>query len=125
MAHDSESAGASNLWVYILECENGAYYTGYTNNLVERFRKHLDGRGAARFTRSFKPRRIAQCWRLECSTGVALRIEHLIKKLPRKSKQELVANPAGLASLLESSLDCAVTVHHEDPAQAEISARAV
>jgi putative endonuclease len=125
MEQDSRSPGQTDLWVYMLECENGAYYTGYTTDLVKRFRQHLEGKDAARFTRSFKPTRIAQCWRLECSTGVALRVEHVIKKLTRRRKQELVDNPTTLSSLLESKLDCTVAVRHEDPAQTEHSARAI
>ena len=33
-------------WVYILECSDGSYYTGITNNLARRFTEHSSGEGA-------------------------------------------------------------------------------
>jgi putative endonuclease len=33
-------------YLYILKCATGAYYTGYTNNLVKRLNLHKNGRGA-------------------------------------------------------------------------------
>ena len=32
-------------WVYILECKNGAFYTGYTNDVEKRYRDHCAGEG--------------------------------------------------------------------------------
>ena len=33
-------------WMYILECSDGSYYTGSTNNLELRFQQHQNGEGA-------------------------------------------------------------------------------
>jgi putative endonuclease len=33
-------------WMYILECSDGSYYTGSTNNLVLRIEQHQNGEGA-------------------------------------------------------------------------------
>jgi putative endonuclease len=33
-------------WTYILECADGSYYTGSTNNLEERLIQHQNGQGA-------------------------------------------------------------------------------
>ena len=33
-------------WMYILECANGSYYSGSTNNLERRLRQHQSGKGA-------------------------------------------------------------------------------
>ena len=33
-------------WMYILECSDGSYYTGSTNNLARRFQEHMSGEGA-------------------------------------------------------------------------------
>jgi len=33
-------------WMYILECADGSYYTGSTNNLERRFAQHQAGEGA-------------------------------------------------------------------------------
>ena len=32
-------------WVYMLLCENNTYYTGYTNDLEQRYQSHVDGTG--------------------------------------------------------------------------------
>ncbi|MBK7435704.1 MAG: GIY-YIG nuclease family protein [Saprospiraceae bacterium] len=33
-------------WMYILECSDGSYYTGSTNNLILRIQQHQNGEGA-------------------------------------------------------------------------------
>ncbi len=33
-------------FMYILECSDGTYYTGSTNNLVRRLSEHMTGKGA-------------------------------------------------------------------------------
>ncbi|MCK6612586.1 GIY-YIG nuclease family protein [bacterium] len=35
-----------NGWMYILECADGSYYTGSTNNLELRLAQHQEGEGA-------------------------------------------------------------------------------
>ena len=66
-------------WIYILECEKGNYYTGYTTDLVRRYWEHITGTTNTKYTKSFRPVRIAQCWRLTDKKGTALKIEHFIK----------------------------------------------
>ena len=93
---------AEHHWVYILELANGAYYTGYTADLEKRYRLHLAGR-ASRYTRSFKPVRIAQCWKLAAGRGAAMKVEACIKKRGRKVKEILIANPEKLAALARAA----------------------
>ena len=45
-------------YTYVLLCENGAYYKGFTNNLEHRYQQHLCGQGA-KFTAKHKPIKIA------------------------------------------------------------------
>ncbi|KMP11919.1 hypothetical protein UR09_02325 [Candidatus Nitromaritima sp. SCGC AAA799-A02] len=80
-------------WLYLLECENGTFYTGYTKNLAVRYHQHKNGKQSAKYTRSFKPVRIAQCWRLFDTAGMALKVERFIKKQDRKTKEHWVQNP--------------------------------
>ncbi len=82
-------------WVYILECENNSFYTGYTNDMEKRYQAHLDGT-ASKYTRSFKPIRIAQQWELRCDKATAMKIERAIKKLTRTEKEKLIHNPHSL-----------------------------
>jgi putative endonuclease len=44
-------------FLYLLECNNGAYYAGITNDLEARFTTHLSGKGA-RYTRANPPIKI-------------------------------------------------------------------
>lgn len=44
-------------FLYLLECKNGAYYAGITNNLESRFSAHVSGKGA-RYTRANPPIKI-------------------------------------------------------------------
>lgn len=83
-------------WVYILYCNNGSYYTGYTSNLPKRYQAHLNGK-ASKYTRSFKPHCIVQCWNIMGDKSLAMRIEHWIKKLPRSQKENLIAFPSLLS----------------------------
>lgn len=94
-------------WVYILYCENNTYYTGYTSDLKKRYQSHVDGSGQCKYTRSFKPLRIAQSWVIDGDKAFAMRIERYIKSLSRAEKEQLILNPALLnvheAGLTEQS----------------------
>ena len=41
-------------YTYILECKDGTYYTGWTNNLEKRLKDHNEGKGA-KYTRARRP----------------------------------------------------------------------
>jgi putative endonuclease len=72
-------------WVlYLLECNNGAYYAGITNDLSARFAAHLSGRGA-RYTRANPPVKIiaSKPYLDRSSASIA---EAQLKALPRSKK---------------------------------------
>lgn len=75
-------------YTYILECEDGSYYTGWTNNLKKRFASHKNGTGA-KYTRSHKPVRIAYYETYDCYTE-AMKREAAIKKLTHSEKKALI-----------------------------------
>jgi putative endonuclease len=80
-------------WVYILYCDNGTYYTGYTTNLTRRYQEHVVGSEKCKYTRSFKPIAIAQAWQILADKSLALRIEKFIKKLSKREKEKLIQSP--------------------------------
>ncbi|HEX2549588.1 MAG TPA: GIY-YIG nuclease family protein [Gammaproteobacteria bacterium] len=82
-------------WVYILYCENGHYYTGYTVDLKRRYAYHLIGKGS-KYTRSFKPLKISQSWKIKGDKLLAMKLEHFIKSLTRPEKEILILNPKKL-----------------------------
>ena len=90
-------------WVYILQVSNGNYYTGFTADIRRRYREHLDGSGGCRYTRSFPPVKLVQCWRVFGLRGTALRIEHYVKKKPRATKEQLIRHPDMLIRMLDHS----------------------
>jgi putative endonuclease len=90
-------------WVYILECENSSYYTGYTTNLVRRFQEHLNGTAKCKYTRSFKPLSVVQCWQVNGSKSVAMKMERYLKKISKKEKIHIIQHPHLLTQLFECS----------------------
>ena len=71
-------------FLYLLECNNGAYYAGITNDLQSRFTAHFAGKGA-RYTRANPPIQIiaSKPYADRSSASVA---EAILKKLPRHKK---------------------------------------
>lgn len=75
-------------YIYILECSDGTYYTGWTNNLELRIEAHNSGKGA-KYTRGRTPVKIV--YKEEFDTkSEALKREIEIKKLSRLKKIELI-----------------------------------
>lgn len=87
-------------FVYMLECENGSYYTGSTDDLARRYGEHRKGTVKSKYTRSFRPVRIARCWSLAGSRGDAQRVEKLIQNMGRKAKNGIVADPESLRQIV-------------------------
>ena len=88
----------STYWVYILHCENDTYYTGYTTDIKRRYQSHIDGTSKCKYTRSFKPLRIAQCWKINGKKAFAMKIEASIKKLSRSQKEKIITDPGLLVT---------------------------
>ncbi len=80
-------------WIYILHCENNTYYAGYTTDLNRRFQEHLAGTAKCKYTRSFKPLKIAQCWQVSGDKALAMKVERYIKKIPKREKLNLIQSP--------------------------------
>jgi len=72
--------------------------------MQKRFRAHCGGAAGAKFTRSFRPLGIAQCWHARVGKGTVLKIELLIKKLNRQKKDELIKTPADLEQLVAGTI---------------------
>lgn len=77
-----------NWHVYILECLDGRFYTGMTNNLERRLREHTAGRGG-NFTRAFGVRKILYS-EGQPTLKDAMRRELQIKRYPRARKLLLI-----------------------------------
>jgi len=75
--------------VYVLECADGTYYTGYTTDLARRVAEHDAGEGA-KYTRGRTPVELVHAERFD-SRSAALSREHEVKGLTRAEKEALVA----------------------------------
>ena len=75
-------------YVYIILCDNGNYYTGYTKDLVLRLKQHKRGSGAT-YTKMHKPKELVYVEKLH-TRSEAVHREHAIKSLTHEKKQELV-----------------------------------
>lgn len=80
--------GITMWYTYILLCADQSLYTGITNNLTERFKKHQKGIGS-RYTRSHKVVKILYSETFK-TKGAALTRELQIKALTKAEKLTLV-----------------------------------
>jgi len=76
-------------FVYVLECADGTYYTGYTTDLERRVAEHDAGEGA-KYTRGRTPVELVHAERFD-SRSAAMSREHDLKQLSRAEKEALVA----------------------------------
>ncbi|MBE1556198.1 GIY-YIG nuclease family protein [Sporosarcina limicola] len=74
-----------NHFFYVLECKDGSYYAGYTNDLEKRIRVHNEGKGA-KYTRAKRPVRYIYHENFETKRE-AMRAEYQFKQLKRDAKE--------------------------------------
>jgi predicted GIY-YIG superfamily endonuclease len=84
-----DPADSEKPWmVYILECSDGSFYTGVTNDIERRQQQHNEGT-ASRYTRSRRP--VTLRYQEICGTrSQALIRECSLRLLSRKEKEALV-----------------------------------
>jgi len=85
----SRKGSRRNWFVYVVECANGAFYTGITCDVVRRMEQHNSGRGA-KYTRAFGPVKLVWLERSRGGQSAALKREALVRRLPRAQKARLI-----------------------------------
>lgn len=75
-------------YVYILKCNDGSLYTGWTNSLEDRVKKHNEGKGA-KYTRAKLPVELVYFEEFE-DKKEAMKREYAIKQLSRPNKIKLI-----------------------------------
>ena len=89
-------------YAYILQCGDGSYYAGWTNDLKKRLEDHNLGRGA-KYTRAHLPVILVYYESFE-TKAEAMKREAATKKLSRSQKEWLIASrPAPDLSVLLSA----------------------
>ena len=92
------------MYVYMLRCRDGSLYTGMAAEPARRLRQHLGLLpGGARYTRANPPVSAVALWRCG-DKSAALRLEALIKRLPRTQKLQLLAAPDAAEALFGDRL---------------------
>ena len=71
------------LYVYIVKCNDGTYYTGVTNNVDKRLVEHNTGKNTESYTHSRRPVKLVFC-ELFINYNLAIEWETRIKKNPNK-----------------------------------------
>lgn len=86
-------ASRETAWcLYLIECANGAWYAGITNDITRRYAAHAAGRGA-RYTRANPPCRLLGT-RTYPDRSAAARAEYAIRRLPKQRKLAFLQNDA-------------------------------
>ncbi len=83
-------------YIYIVECADGTWYTGWTTDPERRVRVHNSGKGA-KYTRSRLPVRLIYTEEYETAVE-AQRREYALKRLTRAQKEALVSQKRAPAS---------------------------
>ena len=79
-------------WVYLLRCQDGSLYCGWTNDLARRLKAHQSGKGGAKYTKSHGTAAVRLTYAERCADkSAALRREAAVKKLPKVEKEALAA----------------------------------
>jgi putative endonuclease len=83
-------------FVYIVQCADGSYYTGWTTDLERRVAAHNAGRGG-RYTRSRRPVKLVY-WEELPDRRSAQQRELALKRLPRARKLALITRDRSAGS---------------------------
>lgn len=77
------------MWcIYLLECSDGTYYCGITNDLPRRLKQHLDGK-ASKYTRTRLPVKCIAYIKAK-DRSEASKIEYQVKQQPREKKLQFL-----------------------------------
>ncbi len=87
-------------YVYILECYDKTYYTGYTTNLEKRIISH-NNKKASKYTRTRTP--VKYVFTKEFNNkNEAMSYEYKVKRLTRLQKEKLIQNPDSFDELFNN-----------------------
>lgn len=85
--------------VYLIRCGDNSLYTGISNDVAKRFATHQAGtKQAAKYTRNRHPLKLVFTAEIGAKS-CASKTEYYLKKLPKKTKELLVARKTSLVEL--------------------------
>jgi len=81
-------------YTYMIRCEDDSIYTGITKDVERRMQEHKSrGKECAKYTRTHHFLRLEAVFEAQ-SWSDAAKLEYAIKRLSRKQKEELIAQPS-------------------------------
>ena len=86
--------------LYIVRCRHGSLYTGIATDVERRFAEHQTNKGA-KYLRGRGPLKLVFKKQLG-KRDLALKIERLVKKLPKLKKEKLIKTDAGMDEILRN-----------------------
>lgn len=89
-------------YVYILRCNDGTLYTGWTNDLINRVNAHNKGKGA-KYTKARLPVKLVY-YETYNSKRDALKREYEIKQYSKKDKENMISIALLLAVISELTI---------------------
>ena len=90
-------------YTYMIRCKDNSLYTGMTNNIENRVKKHISGKGA-KYTKSHHAEKIEAVWRTK-DKSLACKLEYQIKQLEKAQKEKLIKGER-LSAYLKGKIDC-------------------
>jgi len=106
-------------FVYIVKCSDGSYYTGISNNVINRINKHNKGLGA-KYTKNRGPLILLLVLQFE-NRSEASKEEYKIKKLPKLKKINLIKKNIMKLNQSEKGVKYDEYLRESDAYQREIS----
>ena len=93
MNPESPVKGKKCWFTYVIECADGSFYKGFTDNLLRRYQQHCNGTGAE-YTKIHKPKQLFY-WEMHYSEEAALQREKYLKSGIGREwfKREVVDKP--------------------------------
>jgi Predicted endonuclease containing a URI domain len=76
-------------YVYMIRCQDNSLYTGWTNDLAARMKKHASGKGA-KYTKTFSAVKLVYFEEV-ADKSAALKREYALKQLKKEDKEALVS----------------------------------
>lgn len=90
-------------YTYMIRCKDNSIYTGMTNNIEDRFNKHILGDGA-KYTKTHIPEKIEAVWRSK-TKSLACKLEYQLKHLTKNQKEDVIKGEK-LSTYLKGKVDC-------------------
>lgn len=91
-------------YCYVLQCNDGSYYTGWTNDIGKRYKAHSEGKGA-KYTKGRGPLKLVMVEEYETKEQ-AMKREYQLKHLTRRQKEKIIDNwQLNNVGLIDSYID--------------------